>query len=230
MLIQQGPPVHVFRQRSLLADPPRDHETEGGDVLRRRVLLSGGGQPGGVHADPVRIVAFEVGGVHADAVDECEVAQLQHHPVVARLAPAARFPAVAHVDPLAGHDDVAHGAKVFVVAQHRPPAVFHGGEIQQLRTAHLAPVAVGVAVHPQARHAPVRIDFQPQMVPDLRVFHIEQVVGVALQRGDRDDLGPAGALVRRLFRITCLQGGLGRVVAREVPGVHIDRPDQARHS
>src|SRR5690606_35131650 len=147
----------------------------------------------------VRVVALEVQGVDHDALDLAGVAEGDYHPVVARGAAACGFPAVAHVHPAAGVEDVAHAAEVLVRAGQGAPAVEGGGQVDLLVVADAAPVAVGEPVHAQAGHATIRVDVEAQVGEGLAVADLVVVVAVALQGHGGQHFGPDGVVARVAF-------------------------------
>ena len=80
-----------------------------------------------------------------------------------------RFPAVAHVRRIAGHDQVVPRAEEHVAARHDDAAVLGGGQVDLAAQSQPLPVGHHFAVDAQARDAAVGKDPQPQVRRRRRV-------------------------------------------------------------
>ena len=81
--------------------------------------------------------------------------QAQDRPVVARLAPAPRLPAVTHVDTASRTIEVTDLPVVLIVRDQADAAMLHGEQVDAART-DLVPIRSHIAPHAQARDAAVR--------------------------------------------------------------------------
>ncbi len=150
-------------------------------------------------------------------------------PVVARLAAAAGFPAVAHVDAAARHQQAGSQPEVLVVDLDHVGAVLHRGQVEQRGAVRALPVDLRLAIHAQARDAAVRVDVHAQVGVGVGAEHVQIVVAVALQGGGRNDLGPLRGVGRLAVRQVGGVDGRGRrEVAGEVAGIDVHALDHAR--
>src|SRR5690606_35574920 len=105
----------------------------------------------------IGIIALEVSRVDFDFLDNGGVTQFDNTPVIARIAPAASFPAVTHIDAPTRHDEPEGNTKVRVVIADDTPARRQGRYLMQGASVFCSPVAQGLAINPEARHAAIGI-------------------------------------------------------------------------
>src|SRR5262245_33403430 len=107
-------------------------------------------------------------------------AQTHDRPVMAGLAPAARLPAVAHVDAAPGTIEIADLAVVLIVRDQPDAAILDREEVDALR-ADPVPVRTHLAPDTQTRDAAIRKNVEAQEFPAVAVIDLEQVVAISLQ-------------------------------------------------
>ena len=103
-------------------------------------------------------IAFEVAGVHLDALNATLYRKPDDDPVVTRTTAALRFPPVAHVAGVAGHDQVVPRSKKHVTARDDERAVRGRCEIDFAAGGKPRPVGRDFSIHAQSRDAAIRID------------------------------------------------------------------------
>src|SRR5262245_49574492 len=156
-------------------------------------------------------------------------AQTHDRPVVAGLAPAARLPAVAHVDAAPRTIEIADLAVVLIVRDQADAAILDREEVDAMRT-DLPPVRAHLAPDTKPCNAAIRKNVDAQEFPAVAVIDLEQVVAIPLQGALWKKRVPARFRFEGIGIIAHFHRGLRRKVAGEVARVEIDQPDDAAQS
>src|SRR5882724_3198843 len=179
----------------------------------------------------VWIISFEVGCVDLHAMNRAWNPEFQDYPIVARAAPAFRFPAVAHVFRTIRHQEVPGSAIKLITGDDHAASIFHRDQID-FRARQQAGAGEGFAMNTQASDASVGVNLQTQMSKPGTVLDRKKILGITLERrfGENRDpfcfirLQPALlAFIRVLFaEVAAFQRKPLGIVSREETGIDDD--------
>ena len=86
----------------------------------------------GLNRNRIGKIPFVECGINFDFLDDTCMTQFKNRPVKSGRAAAAGFPCIAHIDSLAGFDDIQRRSVMRVAKGHATAAVCHGNQINDI--------------------------------------------------------------------------------------------------